>query len=263
MRFSPTFSHGRLRDEILGDGQEKVSAAIAGGGVMTSLIRRGDLTGEPIRPLAPGRSADELLLDAFAGNAPAPFRDPELLALERKAQDLARQLEETRANLSSQVEAARAEARREAALAHRRDDAKTVEMLEGAVKASLQRLEERLAGIDAFALLMSETALEKVFAGAQDYRDLMSRAIRRQVNQLRSETGLGVMVSQSDFPDETSLHRLSAALGGKNLSVSRDAKLARGECRIDLRLGRIELSLPEHWEKLQAMLRSLPGTERA
>jgi flagellar biosynthesis/type III secretory pathway protein FliH len=227
---------------------------------MTSLIKRGEFSSGAIRALAPSRLEEDFLLEQLADEAPAPFRDPELSALERRAAALERELEETRASLASRIEAARTEGRQEAALAHKRDDAKALATLEAAAKSSLERLDERLVAIEAFALLMSETALQKVFAGAQDFRDLMSRAVKRQVDQLRAETVLGVNVSASDFPDEASLQKLAASLGAGRVAIARDAKLPRGEARIDLRLGRIELSLPEHWASLQTLLRSLPGS---
>ena len=234
---------------------------------MTALIKRGEFASGAVRPLAPARVDDDLLLDRHAEEAPAPFRDPELAALERRTAGLERELEETLAGLASRIEAARAEGREEAARAHRRDDAKALELMGAAAKTSLDRLDERLAAIEAFALVLSETALQKVFAGAQDFRDLVSRSIKRQIDQLRAEAVLGVSVSAADFPDEASLQKLGASLGAPlgsgRIALHRETKLARGEIRIDLRLGQIELSLPEHWSSLQALLRSLPGSGQA
>lgn len=229
---------------------------------MTSLIRQGDSPEAlPIRALD-WPNADSGRLSPDGGPRPAPFtQDPSIIAFEDEIRDLKRRLAEADANHLRALEATRLQARKEADLAYERDDARALARLQVAIEAARATFDARLSQAEAFAALLCQTALEKVFALPENYRDLTSRAISRQIAGIRLESVIAVDVSPADFADEAALAALGQEIGSDRIMVRRNAQLASGDCRIDLRLGHMEISLSRHWAELQALLRTLASQE--
>lgn len=108
--------------------------------------------------------------------------------------------------------------------------------------------------------MFSEVALEQVF-GAGDRSSLVRGFIEAQLARLRRELVLLVTVSAADFADGEQKAALQARCGDVRLEV--DERLPRGACEFQLRLGRIEFSLAEHWDRLQQELRRLASARGA
>lgn len=229
---------------------------------MTSLIRHGDApAAQPIRTLDwPIRDTARSPIGGEPRSMPF-IDDARAIALEDEIRDLKRLLAETDANHVRALEATRAQARKEADLAYERDDARALALLQAAIAAAVETFGVRLAQAEPFAALLCQTALAKVFSHPENYRELVSRAISRQIAGLRLETVIAVDVSPADFQDEASFAGLGKVIGSDRVEIRRDPQLASGDCRIDLRLGHIEISLPRHWDELQALLRRLASDE--
>lgn len=189
-------------------------------------------------------------------DAPAP---PSLLErLEAEIEALKADLADAAASRAAAIDQARAEARLEAARAHVRDDARMLDALRKGMGNATHAFTDYLRQSEALALLLCETALEKVFGDPTIQRDLIARAIHVQVDGVNGEAVLRLSVSAADFPNEGSL----SALQLDRLLTVRDPTLAAGECRIGMRFGEIELSLPEHWDALKALLRNMAENVR-
>ena len=188
-------------------------------------------------------------------------RRPEIVALEAELAALKQGLADAEARRQEALLAARAEAAEEATAAYRRDDAAALATLESALEEATRSLNTRIDSMETLALLLCETALAKIFGDTNDYTDLVARALQLQLAGLRREAVIAASVSAEDFPDAASLVALEARLGANNLSLRRDHQLGKGACRLDLRLGHIELSIPDHWQELQALLRQLADRE--
>jgi len=191
-----------------------------------------------------------------ASSPPAPQRDPLIVALEQEVEELAADLKRAQDTITKVAEDARAQGRKDAEAAFARDDAKALSLLEAAIAAAASEAKAKIVKLDALALLLCETALENAFDRAGDFRDLLTRAIAKQLNTLRREMVLAVHVSPRDFPDEAALGGLQEKLGPSAVAIERDNALEGGACRIDLRLGHIEIALPLYWRELKAKLRS-------
>lgn len=213
---------------------------------MSGLIKGGSTS-----PDAVARMHWRALGESAAGEA----ADPRVAELEATVESLTQALQKANAQHAQALAAARKEAREEAAEAHRRDEAKALAALEAGIDAALNSVREEAAALEDLALLLCETALDAAFGRRDDYRERTSRAVERQLSTLRQEMVLCVAVNKVDFPDAEALADLGARLG--TVKLEGDPSLARGEVRIELRLGRIELSLPSHWDALRAELRSM------
>lgn len=183
--------------------------------------------------------------------------DPMMFALQAEISELKHALAEAEASQKKAIEAARDQGRKEVKDTYARDDAEALAALEAGLAKAMAGVGERIDNLDSLALLLCETALQKVFADAADYQGLVARAIRLQVAELRRETVLLVAVSAADFPDTDALLALETRVGIGGVDIAQDLLLPPGACRIDLRLGHIELSVAEHWDALQEHLRAL------
>lgn len=182
---------------------------------------------------------------------PSIDRAPEIVALEREVASLRRQLEESEARHRIDRESAIADAQARFA----RDETAALAILEAGISAANAQMRERLSTLDSLALVMCETVLQKLLGDGARAQDFLTRAIAAQMAGLRRQTVLHVNVSAIDFPNDTALQKLKATLGETRISA--DAALPRGECRIDVRLGHIELSLPQYWQALSEELRRM------
>lgn len=192
---------------------------------------------------------------ALGESAAGEAADPRLAELEATIESLTQALQKANVQHAQALAAARKEAREEAAEAHRRDEAKALAALETGIDAALKSAREELTALESLALVLCETALEATFGQRDDDRERTCRAIERQLAALRQGMVLAVAVSTADFPDPEALAGLGARLGA--VKIEGDPALAQGEARIELRLGRLELSLTRHWDALRAELRSM------
>ena len=231
---------------------------------MTSLIKsRATLLAETIRAVdLPALTTNQTNRGAQIQTT-SPARDPTVATLEMEIRELRRALEDAQTDRKEAIEAARTQGREEAARAYVREDAKALAALQAGVETAVEQLQDRLARVDGLALLLCQTALEKIFSGTRDYQDLVARAIHLQIEQLRRETVVRILVSAADFADEGALRKLADRIGAGRAEIRQDPHLPAGSCRIDLRLGHIEFSLAQHWDALLAMFRRLVADETA
>lgn len=211
---------------------------------MTSLLR------DPMTPAAPVSWRPQEKPDA------SPIIDPEIEALRRENEDLVKALAEAEANAITEAEGAYARGKADAEATFERDEAKRLKALEAALTELVKQGRSQFKHIERLALLLCETSLEQVFGAERDLKDLSARALARQMRGLRRETILAVRVSESDFCDGRELAALEQRLGigGSHIRLESDANLKSGDSVIQLRLGHVELSLPEHWSDVRQAL---------
>lgn len=139
-----------------------------------------------------------------------------------------------------------------------RDDiAQRIALIEKGVEQARTAWDDRLAGIDALAVMLARSALAKVFGGGADLADLVTRAIDARMRVLRGESVVGIRVSASDFPDEEALGSLRAHADTRGIDVVADPTLRAGDCRLDLQLGHIDLGIGSHWRELDHFFEAL------
>jgi flagellar biosynthesis/type III secretory pathway protein FliH len=179
------------------------------------------------------------------------------LAAER---DLAaRRLIELEAERVEAVAVARA-AGREAGLAEAASRAEeALARLERSLEGGLAQLAADAAALETLAVQVARAALAKIFADPAgpvrpDPGQLVEAAIRRQLADVEAEMLVRVEVSACDFPDPERLAQLSKALGRGRVQVLANPALTSGDSRLKLKLGEVEIGLPQQWRRLSAVL---------
>lgn len=195
-----------------------------------------------------------LSLPALAATTtPHATIDPKIVALEEEVTALKRTLADANARAAADIANARTAGRAAALDEYERDDAKALDALKTALGASHETLAARLNSLEQLALALSETALAQAFGDTKDYRDQIERAIRHQIAQLSADSVIKLSVSADDFPHTSLLDGLHSP----NVEVITDPALSRGVCRINLRLGAIDIDLPEFWRAVRRRFSAL------
>lgn len=222
---------------------------------MSSLIRASDATtSTPVRSLDLASIHNEHASPAgIDASANVTKEDNEL----QRLREALKASEATRDKLVAQ---AREQGRLEAVAAHKRDDARMVALLVDAIDAGQKRLTSKLDELNRASLLICENALTPIFATAGDIRSLLVSAIETQIAGIRNETIVALRVSEADFAGRAALQELANRIGASESAIAADKTLNPGECVIDVRLGQIEISLPQFWQTLKARLQDLMQT---
>lgn len=131
-----------------------------------------------------------------------------------------------------------------------------IERLAATLSDAVQRSADHIGSVEQLALLLCETSLNNLSAQPSAQKELLAHCVRQQIAHLKSELVLAVWVNRHDFSDEAQLQGLAAELKiAAQIRMSDD--LAPGDCRIELRLGHIDISMSAYWESLRAELRNL------
>ena len=193
-------------------------------------------TAAPLLEVAPNLSADALRIAALEE------RNAALEAELRQAVDAASVLEDSAFERGLGEGAARAASREEDRLA----------ALAAGLADAQKDFSARLAQLDIIALEVAQTALVRLFADDTLYPGMVAATLRCQMADLERNMAIRACISPADFPDEAALAALSALLPG--LDLVRDPALTPGDCRIDLRLGRIDAGIDGQWSRLSALI---------
>ena len=187
--------------------------------------------------------------------APAlPMPDPRLGELEAEIARLEAVLADEKRQSARAIEQARREGREQATA----DDEDRSRMVAQGLADAHKAWNARLADIDLLAVKLARVALAKVFGDAPDMGDRVARTIAHHLGELTADAVVGVRVSGSDF-SETMLDELGARIGLGRGRLSVDPDLDEGACRIDLKLGGIDLEPARQWTIID---RALAAMER-
>ena len=132
-----------------------------------------------------------------------------------------------------------------------------LELLQRSLQNAQNGLSAKLATIEGLAVVLTQTALEKVFGDASQFKDVMRDVIARQITLIGPHLVLGVIVSRVDFPDQTALDALAASLNHPHLSLAYDANLTSGDCRLKLELGQLDIGLCQQWSALKDVFNAI------
>ncbi|MEO9130649.1 MAG: FliH/SctL family protein [Sphingomonas sp.] len=109
---------------------------------------------------------------------------------------------------------------------------------------------DRLAELDALAAMLAQASLGKLFGDAPDLTELVTRSIRLRTQTLGRESVVSIRVSRADFPDEATQDALRSAVAAGSSELVVDPALTAGECRLDLKLGSIDVGVASQWREL-------------
>jgi flagellar biosynthesis/type III secretory pathway protein FliH len=133
---------------------------------------------------------------------------------------------------------------------------------EGIDQASRQ-LAEALSALDRLAVAVARNGLAKVLGDPELHAQLLGAALRHQLANLQAQAVLVVEVSRRDFADPDALAALARAADRPGLELQASSDLDPGECRINLRLGALEVGVGQQWGRLRAELDDLTQPEAA
>lgn len=201
---------------------------------MTALIKGGDRDGLLlVRPVGVSDPAPA------ASATAAPPEEDRVAALETALKEARDNLGALRQQHAADSEKIRADAHAKGVAEGERRNAMLVETLGKAMARAETAMAEGLNESSELALVLARSALGQVFADRGTWQAMVADIIAVRRAQVDESLLLCIRVSAKDFPDEAAL----AAIGYEDARVSliADAKLARGECRFDLRLGTIDV----------------------
>lgn len=217
---------------------------------VTALLKAG--AGEGVRVFA-----------ARARIETAPPTDPydgERKAHAAEIAELRKALEDSR----SQAGKAAAEAHKEGRLAglaeaEKREEER-VAPLGRAIESASAACSDQLAQLEHLAPALARAALAKLFEPAEEWTAMVEAALSRQLAALRRSVVVAIHVSPADFSDAASLrHRF----GGEGIAIELDAELRAGACRIECKLGQLNLDVRRQWETIAALLDDMAREEIA
>lgn len=215
-----------------------------------SIIRGDNAVASSVRALSLDGESGTGPRGSNAGNglpAQTISPDPELVKL-REA------LASSEARHAQQLARAREQGREDAAAAFKRDEASALAALEAGIAASIAAFQREIRGLERLALALCDTALAKVLGDPGRRADLVSGALEDQLNLVKTDSIVTVRVSTADFPDKQALSRLAERLHLLPGTVEQRSELRAGDCDILMRLGHIELSIPDYLLRLRQAL---------
>lgn len=208
---------------------------------MTGFVRPLDLgTASPKQPVpATAEPQDEIALELIRLRSMLATADSEY---ERK------------------IAAAREQGRQSAIAGFQRDEAKALAILAEGVSAAAEGVRSEIAALQSLAITLCQNVLGKLLVDPGKQQAFLSGAIAKQVALVHRDSVLSVRVSNVDFAEPSSLADLSTQLGLSANSIQTDPAIAPGSCRMMMRLGQIDLSIPEYLREIQRVLASFDAT---
>ncbi|MEA3017890.1 MAG: flagellar assembly protein FliH [Sphingomonadales bacterium] len=217
-----------------------------------------------VKATSAGGSVRRLVVAAPAGDADrrsSSVGGPRIDAVAEEIGRLEAALAEARAEAAQAVARAREEGREEArAEAEDREDGR-LRALEAIATAAQGALERRLDELDRLALLLAQRALAQLVEPDAGLAALVERSIARQMRFVRGKTVAAIHVSGEDFPGEPALAELAARAGIGSVRLAADPELRSGQCRIDLRLGHVDLHVGPRWGEMAELLETMAKEE--
>lgn len=133
------------------------------------------------------------------------------------------------------------------------------------LRQGIEQAQEALADgcerMELLALWIARTALEKLFGDDPGRKEAVKALIMRQLRSIERQTLLKIEVSRLDFPDTRELAALAAEIGTDEKLLSANAGFPAGGCRVQLRVGTLEIGIDQQWGAIRGLLDQLAETE--
>lgn len=181
-----------------------------------------------------------------------PF-EAERAALRLEVERLSRAL----ANAAKDADAAVSHAREEGLTAGRKESVERADertrLLQDALGKAVKAFEARLDLLDGLSPALVRAALEKLLGDPMNWTALAEAMVARHLCTLRRSSVVSVCVSPEDYRDAGDLPRLG--LGGHRIVL--DPQLRAGACRIECKLGQLDLDVRQQWSELASLLEAM------
>lgn len=224
---------------------------------MSTVIKLGSArTARIVAPYAPPPAAP--VADVVRHDPPKP--DPRKAELDRLHALLA---EHTAALKEAKAEVAKARTEGEAAgraaaeMAVEDSREQALELLRGGIERALGTLADGREQMEVLALLVARTALEKLFGDDRGRKEAVGALVMRQLQSVERQTLLRIEVSRQDFPDTRELAAFATEIGADEKLVSANAEFPAGACRMQLRVGTLDVGVDQQWRAVRDVLDEL------
>jgi type III secretion protein L len=178
--------------------------------------------------------------------------DPRLAELEAEIARLEAMLVSQKKEAVRAIEAAKAEGRDAAVAA----DASRTALVERGLAEARAAWDKRLEELELLAVTLARAALAKMFGDSADLGELVTRTVAHHMAGLAADSVVGVRVSAADFSGDA-LDALSARIAIARTRLAIDPDLDAGGCRIDLKLGAIDIEPARQWAILDGALAAM------
>lgn len=220
------------------------------------------LTGERMMLCARESTATDPRIDKIADGIDRPLAEncsdaaSQEDALRARIAELEGELTAYQDGLDTRLGEAFEQGRKAAQKTFFQSEAERIATLRDSAKEALCAFDQRLGLLDRTANDIALAALERVLGDASFYASFVSATIRRRLSMIAEGSVLTIRVAAVDFPDDDALHQIRSTLpAASSVELIADPLLPAGTCLLDLRLGKIDASIPLQHERLEAVLR--------
>ncbi len=145
-----------------------------------------------------------------------------------------------------------ARVRAEVRESHDRADA----ALENACIEAVTRFSCTLDKLADQAPVLAVEALRPLLGDAEHRLDLIASTVEHQLSELRETAIIEIQVSEQDFDRESARALKENINGAAKIRLEVETALASGEVIFRLKLGALELSLDEYWQRIRRTMES-------
>lgn len=174
-------------------------------------------------------------------------------------------LREAAASLAIDVETARREGRAEGRIEGRKsaDDgaADRLRVLGEAAAAAERAFQDALEELQTSAGDLAALALGRIVGDVAARVDLVAGTVRVALTETFKESVVRVEVARADFPDAEAVRSLDLARIAPSVDIRVAPDLTSGGCRIQLKLGEVDLGLDGQVARLRAVLETSAAPE--
>ena len=134
------------------------------------------------------------------------------------------------------------------------DRAAALELLVRGVESAKTALDQTLGNYESIALIVAQTALDKIFGDTEGRKVMAADLIRHQLRQIGHDSFVSLEVSRADFPNTQEVAELATSLSVVPERVRVSDDLAAGSCQMRMQLGTLEIGLDRQWGSVRALL---------
>lgn len=143
------------------------------------------------------------------------------------------------------------------------DRAAALELLANGVEAAKMALDQALGNYESIALVVAQTALDKIFGDTESRKAMAAELIRHQFRQIGHDSFVSLVVSRADFPNTYEVAELATSLSVAPDRVRVSDDLAAGSCHMRMQLGTLEIGLDRQWGSVRALLADMIAIDEA
>ena len=134
---------------------------------------------------------------------------------------------------------------------YKRDDDIALATLKEALGALQTDLSKQQSTLNKLSLAVARQALSNVFGPTSSYDEQIRETISKLLSNCRDNLVVSVSLSKADFPDRDALMTSQGNVDTGKFDLQIRADLPAGHAKIKLRLGDIDISLPDYWLELE------------